>query len=179
MKNRRIVIVAFLLIATLTIGIGYAALTDNLTIIGNAHVDVGAANNAFDAKVAFIAAEATSSTGTGTTADVASFTADDATFTANRLAITGEQSVFTFTVENQSNVDATITIEDTKLSGDANPTNSNETKFDVAYSFPQGQVVAKQGGTITVVVTVSLKEPVTTATSATFGVELTATSEQQ
>ena len=36
--------------------------------------------------------------------------------------------------------------------------------------------IAKGGGTITVVVTVTVNEPVTAATSATFGIELTATS---
>ena len=54
------------------------------------------------------AAVATSSTGTGTTDDVASFTPDDATFTANKLAIVGEKSVFTFTITNDGNVDAVM-----------------------------------------------------------------------
>lgn len=176
MKNRRTVVVAFLLVAVMLLGIGYAALTDTLTIIGNAHIDVGAANSKFDEKIYFSDAQATSSTGTGTTEDTASYTADDATFTANKLAIMGEYSVFTFTIRNDSNVDAKITINSTKLSGAANPSNSNTNKFTVDYSYPDGETIAKQGGTITVVVTVTVKEPVTSATSATFGIELTATS---
>ncbi len=176
MKNRKTVVVAFLLVAVMLLGIGYAALTDTLTIIGNAHIDVDTANKTFDEKIYFSAAEATSTTGSGTTADIASFNADDATFTANKLATVGEKSIFTFTITNDSNVDAVISIADTKLSGSENPSNSNPQKFTVEYSYPQGMNIAKQGGTITVVVTVTVKEPVTSATSATFGIELTATS---
>ena len=178
MKNRKIVVVAFLLIAVLLLGVGYAALTDTLTIIGNAHIDVDTANKTFDERIYFSAAEATSSTGTGTTADTASYTADDATYTANKLAIKGEKSVFTFTITNVSNVDAEITVNTKKLSGDNNPSNSNTEKFTVEYSYPDGMTIAKNGGTITVVVTVTLKEVVTSATSATFGIELTATSKE-
>ena len=176
MKNRKFVVVAFLLVAVLLLGVGYAALTDTLTIIGNAHIDLDQANITFDEKVYFSAAAATSSTGTGTVDDVASYTADDATFTANKLATVGQQSVFTFTIKNDSNVDAVISVNPTKLSGAENPSNSNTQKFTVEYAYPQGQTIAKNGGTITVVVTVTVKEPVTAATSATFGIELTATS---
>ena len=83
MKNRKTIVVAFLLVAAMLLGVGYAALTDTLTIIGNAHIDVDTANKTFDEKVYFSDAEATSSTGTGTKDDVAAFNDDDATFTAN------------------------------------------------------------------------------------------------
>lgn len=185
MKNRKIVIVAFLLIATLLLGIGYAALTDTLTIIGNAHIDLDAANVTFDSKVYFSNAVATSTTGTGgyvngqlTNVDVASYTPDDATFTANQLAVMGEKSVFTFTITNDSNVPADITINPTKLSGADNPSNSNPTAFTVAYDYPQGQTIAANGGTITVVVTVTVASPIVNATSASFGLELTATTQE-
>ena len=176
MKNKKKVVVAFLLVAVMLLGVGYAALTDTLTIIGNAHIDIDTANKTFDEKVYFSASEATSTTGTGSTADTASHTADDATFTANKLATVGQQSVFTFTITNDSNVDAVISVAATKLSGAANPSNSNTDKFTVEYSYPDGMNIAKNGGTIDVVVTVTVKEPVTSATSATFGIELTATS---
>ncbi len=176
MKNRKTIVTAFLLVACMLIGVGYAALTDTLTIIGNAHIDLDVANTVFDEKVYFSASEATSTTGTGTTADVASHSSDDATFTANKLATVGQQSVFTFTIKNDSNVDALISVAATKLSGAVNPSNSNEQKFDVSYAYPDGMSIAKNGGTIDVVVTVTVKDPVTAATSATFGIELTATS---
>ena len=176
MKNRKFIVVAFLLVAVMLLGVGYAALSDTLIIIGNAHIDIGQANDTFDEKIYFSAAEATSSSGTGSKDDVASYTEDDATFTANKLAVMGETSVFTFTITNDSNVDALISVSETKLSGVENPSNSNADKFTVEYTYPDGMTVAKNGGTIDVVVTVTVAEPVTAATSATFGIELTATS---
>lgn len=174
MKNRKRIVVLFLLVAIMLIGVGYAALTDTLTIIGNAHIDFGQAETNFDQKVYFSDAKATSSTGTGSVLDTASFTADDATFTANKLATKGEKSVFTFTIENDSNVSVEITAAAKKLSGADNPSNSNETIFAVTYGYPDGTTIAS-GGSITVTVTVEVIAPVTNATSATFGIELTAT----
>lgn len=173
MKNKKLAIVVFMLVAVLTLGIGYAALTDTLTIIGNAHIDLDTANATFDSRVAFTASEATSTSGTGSVADVASHTADDATFTVNSLATVGQQAVFTFTITNESNVDAVVSVNNKKLSGVDNPSNSNTDKFTVEYSYPDGMNIEALGGEITVVVTVTVREPVTVATSATFGIELT------
>lgn len=175
MKNRKRIVVLFLLLAVALVGVGYAALSDTLTIIGNAHIDIDTANKTFDERIYFSAAEATSTTGTGTTADVASYTADDATFTANRLAILGEESVFTFTIKNDSNVAAKIAIEAKKLSGDDNPSNSNTTIFKVTYNVPAEGFTVAAGASVDIIVTVEVINPVTSATSATFGVELTAT----
>ena len=175
MKNRKIVVVAFMLVAALMLGIGYAAITDTLTIIGNAHIDFAQAETNYDAKIYFSASEATSSTGTGSTEDTASHTADDATFTANRLAGKDEYSVFTFTIQNDSNVDVKITVEETKLSGAENPSNSNSGKFEVTYSYSIDDMVIPSGESMNVIVTVKVIAPITTATSATFGIEYTAT----
>ena len=172
MKNRKIVVVAFLVVAVMLLGVGYAALTDMLTIIGNVHIDMNKANETFDTKIYFSGAEVKTGTGgTGSQADVASFTADDATFTANSLAVKGEKSTFVFTITNDSNVDAEIVVNPTKGSGDPNPTNSNAEKFSVTYVYPQGQTVPGKGGTITVEVTVEVIGAITEATSATFGIE--------
>ncbi|MBQ7380768.1 MAG: hypothetical protein IJW69_01650 [Clostridia bacterium] len=87
MRNRKITLVAFMLVAVLMLGIGYAALTDTLTIIGNAHIDYTKTEEAFDGSVYFSASALGTSTGTGSVADVVSHTPDDATFTANKLAL--------------------------------------------------------------------------------------------
>ena len=175
MKNRKSVIVAFLLAAVMLLGIGYAALTDTLVILGNAHIDLDTTSRLFDEKVYFSDAEATASTGSGATEDVVSYNMDDATYTANRLATIGEYSKFTFTITNDSNADADITIAATKLSGVANPSNSNTEFFKVEYEYPDGNTITKNGGTIDVVVTVTVLKVPTSATSGTFGLELTAT----
>lgn len=172
MKNRRIVVVAFLLVAALTLGIGYAALTDHLNIIGNAVIDMAGAESTFDSKVYFSAAAVTDG---DDTKDVASYTADEATFTANSLAVLGDSATFTFTIKSESNVDVEISVAPTKLSGTANPSSSNEEYFKVTYAYPQGTTIAAGGGTITVEVTVEVIKPVTSPTGGTFGIELTAT----
>ncbi len=176
MKNRKIVVTAFVLIATLMLGIGYAAFTDTLTIIGNAHIDILQAENAFESNVYFSAAEVLTDqgTGTGTVDDIASCTLDDATYTANKLAVKGEKSVFKFTIKNDSNVDAKVTVNPQKLSGVENPSNSNTEKFTVEYAYSNADMIVPAKGTMDVTVTVTVKDVVLNATSATFGIELTA-----
>ncbi|MBR6768410.1 MAG: hypothetical protein IKM34_02875 [Clostridia bacterium] len=178
MKNRKTIIVAFLLVAAMAIGVGYAALTDTLTIIGNAQIDLAAAENTFDSKVYFVQDSVVmDGNGTGTTLDVASvLSADDATYTVNELAVKDQWSSFTFTIQNDSNVPAVISIESKKLSGDSNPTNSNAEYFTVEYSYGNNDMtIPANGGQMTVTVRVTVAKPVTAATTATFGIELTAT----
>ena len=174
MKNRKRIVVLFLLVAVMFIGVGFAALTDQLTIIGDASIDIASAEKTFDSKVYFLDQVTKTSTGTGTKDDIASALDDSATFTVNKLAVVDEYSTFTYTIKNDSNVSVKITIEAKKLSGDNNQLNSNTDYFDVSYAFSDGGVIASKG-TITVTVTVRVKKPVTTATSGTFSVELTAT----
>ena len=178
MKNRKSILVVFLVMAAMLMSVGYAALTDTLTIIGNAHIDMNAAGVSFDNRVYFSASEVvlSESTGTGAEADVVSHTSDDATFTANKLAVKGEKSTFKFTIQNDSNVPVQITIADQKLSGSDNPSNSNTAIFKVDYAYSLNDMTIPSGESMDVTVTVSVVNPVTSATSATFGIELTATS---
>lgn len=178
MKNRKTAMIAFLLVAALMISVGYAALSDTLTIIGNAHIDIAAAENTFDSKIYFSASEVAAGTGgTGSlTPDVASHTSDDATFTANTLAVKDDSVQFKFTIKNDSNVSAKITINAKKLSGVDNPSNSNTSKFSVTYEYSRDDMTIPSGQTMDVIVTVAVINPITSATSATFGIELTATS---
>ena len=179
MKNRKRIFVLFLLLAVALVGVGYAALTDQLTIIGDASIDLASAEKTFDSKVYFVAGDAViNSTGTGSKDDIGSANDDSATFTVNKLAVLGEQSTFTYTIKNDSNVAVKITIEDKKLSGSDNELNSNEEYFEVTYSFGNADQTIASGGTMTVTVTVKVIKAVTQATSGTFSVELTATTIQ-
>ena len=174
MKNRKFVVVAFVVLAAMLLGVGYAALTDTLTIIGNANVDLAGANQVFDERVYFSDAQVVKGIAGK---DVVSFSADDATYTVHGLATIADEAVFTFTITNDSNLDALISVEPTKLSGVENPSNSNPDAFTVSYNYPDGMLIAKNGGTINVEVTVKLAKPIDVATSATFGLELIATSQ--
>ena len=174
MKNRKFVVVAFVVVAAMLMGIGYAALTDTLTIIGNANVDLNGANQVFDERIYFSDAQVIKGV---ENKDLVSFTADDATYTVHGLATIADEAIFTFTITNDSNLDALISVEATKKDGEANPSNSNPSAFTVSYAYPDGMLIAKNGGTIDVEVTVKLAKPIDVATSATFGLELIATSQ--
>ena len=166
MKNRKIVVVAFMLIAAMLMGVGYAALTDTLTLIGNATIDMNQAGNNFDAKVYFSAAEIISSPNESVDT-VGGVGTDDATFAAHSLATMGDVAVFKFTITNQSNVPVEITLPE-------EATNSSD-KFDVSYSYSIPDMIIPSQGTMDITVTVEVVKPVTSATTATFNVAYTAT----
>ena len=81
MKNRKTVVVAFLLVAAMLLGVGYAALTDTLNIQGDFEVSQNNAENAFDDDVYFSAV----STGEGYTASIADDDNDKGTFKVTGL----------------------------------------------------------------------------------------------
>lgn len=179
MKNRKFVVIAFLLIAAMVLGIGYATLTTTLTIIGNATIDFEAAGENFNEKIYFLDnPEVVSTTGSSSKADVASLTTeDDATFTVHSLAVKGEKAKFKFTIKNESNVAAKVLVNATKLSGADNPSNSNPTFFAVTYEYSNDDMIIASQGTMDVTVTVEVISPVVDPTSATFGLELVATTD--
>jgi hypothetical protein len=156
------------------LGVGYAALTDTLTLIGNATIDMKQAEVNFDEKIYFSAAEVVSSPNT-TVDQVGGVGTDDATFTAHSLATKGDKAVFKFTIKNESNVAVRIDIPDTKLSGVPNSSNSNEAAFSIHYVYSISDRTIPSGGTLDVTVTVEVIAPITSATGATFGIEYTPT----
>ena len=143
MKNRRITIVAFLLIAALTLGIGYAALTDTLTITGSASVDAEAGQNAFEDDIYFSAAQ-------GGTDVVAEFDDDTATMEIAEgktpLKVVGDKITATFTVKSDSDLNATVTA--------SVKSNSNEEFFKVTTDWTTENLAAN--GTLDITVTVEL-----------------------
>ncbi|MBO5270056.1 MAG: hypothetical protein J6B77_04670, partial [Clostridia bacterium] len=89
MKNRKTVVVAFLLLAVMLLGVGYAALTDVLDITGSADVNQSAAEEAFNEDIFFSAAVANDA---GNTASVNADNNDKASFTANNLKGKGDKA---------------------------------------------------------------------------------------
>ena len=106
MKNRRNVVVAFLVVAVMLLGIGYAALSDTLDITGSADVNQSAAEEAFNEDIYFSAAVANE---TGNTASVNADNNDKASFTAATLKGKGDKVTFTFTIANDGDLAATVT----------------------------------------------------------------------
>ncbi len=161
MKQRRLAIIAFALVAVLTIGVGYAALTDTLSINGTATLLHSEAEEQFDVEVYFSAVGATSSCTAaidGEDNDVATITITDG------LAVVGDKAVATFTITNNSAGSVSIT-----------PAHNSSTNFDVATDASTYTVAA--GGTVDVIVTVTLKNTVNAdITNETFSLSFSATS---
>ena len=200
MKNRRTVIVSFLLVAVLMMGIAYAALTDNLFIKGEASLNTTVAQPLFDSKVSFVSASDDNSLKSGlvsTTGTVAvpegektegvvigSTDTDSATFYLYSLGQKDDYAIFSFVIRNLSDqYDALISLDA------HNPSTTNEDMFKIEYSVDQANWVeadpAEPAPTTLcetedyaiVYVRVTLLLTPQENTTAAFNVNLTATSQ--
>lgn len=123
MKNRRNVIIAFLLCAAILVGVGYAELTDTLRIDGTAAVKHENANNVFDGCVMF---DTTITNGVNQLDTIQyGADADTATVTVNSLTVEGSKAVFEMKIINNyqepiyvtPTIDATSSLYDPTLIG--------------------------------------------------------------
>ena len=183
MKNRRTVIASFLLIAVLVMGIGYAALTDNLFIKGEATLATTSAQTNFDEDVYFHEVAVVNSNGGNkdTTPDSVvkgSTDPDSATFYVKSLGNKDEYVIFSFVIKNDSTeFDAVISLDD------GFPTTTDSNNFDITYYVEDDEgnhvtedITCAAGGTVTVYVKVVLKNTPSANMTAAFNVNLTATS---
>ena len=165
MKSRRIALIAFALVAVMTLGIGYAALTDTLNLNGTATLTHNEAEQEFNADIYF------DSVGACTNCEVVVSDADDqnvkdvATLTINGgLSVVGDKATAVLVIKNESSGTATIT-----------PAHSSSTNFDVATDSATYTVAA--GSTVEVTVTVTLKNTVNAdITAEAFSISFTAVS---
>ena len=177
MKNRNTVIVAFLLVATMLLGIGYAELNDVLEINGTAAVSATAAEKVFDEDVYFSAVSDVTRTSTNTnisagaaTAEIDGSDSDKGTISIpdGVLMATGDKITVTYTIHNAGDLAASV----------AKPviSNDNELYFTVTTNWGDEAKNLASGANITVEVTIALvKTPVETQ-SAEFGISFNATS---
>lgn len=168
MKNRKFVVVAFLLVAVLLLGVGYAALSDTLDITGSADVNQSAAEEAFNEDVYFSAANANED---GNTASVNADNNDKASFTANTLKGQGDKVTFTFTIKNNGDVEATVTPRLNASLGNTLPE-----YFEITSDWDGQPKTLAAHSEITYTVTVKLLKTPTEAISGSFLIELVATS---
>lgn len=164
MKNRRTLIVVFMLVATMCIGVGFAALSQTLTISGTANITKDAAQDEFNDDVYFSGTGAVTNCTAALAGDV-STKPDAATITIeNSLGVVGDTATAVFTIKNEGNSTATVAV-----------TGSDSTNFRVTADNPTNTIPA--GGTLDVTVTVTLKTTVETdITGETFGLSLQVTS---
>ncbi len=173
MKNRRTVVVAFMLIAVLLLGVGYAALTDNLTLTGEATANTTASQATWETDIYFANAKISATTGNSSAADkiaVGTSNNDSVHFEVFSLAKKGETVTFTVDIINDgvTGYDANITMDN------GYPTNTNAEYFKVTYDY--GNAVVPVGGSLTVTITVELLKNPAENTVASFTANLTATS---
>ena len=202
MKNRKTIIVAFVLVACMLIGVGYAALSTRLDITGNVNVSKESIDNQFAEDVYFCAgsfvAEGDSkfdvTSGLATQDQINPTTGGktaSAYFTSNNLAAKGDYVIAKFTIANESDFDVAVTIAATKANGNANMSNTNpgQFKFEVRYGATGNwyELAAVQAESLTILkstgsgiptgdvyVKATVIDEVNSATNAIFGVELTA-----
>lgn len=115
MKNRKTVIVAFLLVAAMLLGVGYAALTDDLYVNGTLKLDADKLADTYDKEVYFTNAN-NSTTGTAGVVDTISIgedangdANDKVTFVVNSLKTVNEVATFTFKIQNDNDFVVTAT----------------------------------------------------------------------
>lgn len=186
MRNRKTVIVAFLIVAVMLMAVGFAALTDNLIIAGEATANTSVSAEKWEEDIYFSDAKVldgqngtddltTGTSGTLDEASVGTSNNDHANYKVKSLAAKGEVAVFEFTIQNDhEDYDAKVTIDT------GYPTNSNEAYYKVTYQY-DGQnnadnFVVPAGGSRVVRVTVELVADPDQNLSAQFTLNLTATS---
>ena len=102
MKNRKIVVVAFLLISVMLLGVGYAELTDALEINGTVKADTSVSQTDFDDDVYFSnTSVVTDSTGNKAASQILEGR-DSATITANHFTTKNQIVKVKFTINNDS-----------------------------------------------------------------------------
>ena len=168
MKNRRNVVVAFMLVAVMLLGIGYAALTDVLDINGSVDVNQSAAEEAFNEDIYFSAAVANES---GNTASVNADNNDKASFTINTFKGKDDVATFTFTIKNDGDVDANVAPRLNASLGNTNPE-----YFSIESDWDGETKLLKAGETITYTLTVTMLKTPTETIAGSFLIELVATS---
>ena len=178
MKNRRTTLIAFVLIAALCVGIGYAALTDTLTIGGTAHYG----QNKVDQAVFF------SGVTNGVVSNISTSSVPDNDSTI--LPITGtafaddnvDELVITVPVDNlydpgdSITFKATVEFDSTYLSAGQAPNgvrvnfaaiaNSNTDCFDITCAWDGSTGEFPTSGTQDLIITITLKDAAYSVASA-------------
>lgn len=179
MKNRKTVIVAFLLVAALMLSVGYAAVSNVLDIQGSVSVSAEAADKEFNEDIYFsgvlkdgvLVASVVAGDDKGYTANINTNNNDKAQFTVTGIQKEGDKAVITYRIQNDSDYEATVAPK-------AAATNTNTTDFSFdCYFGTTGTTTTTiaAGGTADVTVEVELIKQLTAASSASFVVELNAT----
>lgn len=186
MKNRKNIVIAFLLVASLCLSVGFAALQDTLNVNGTINVSADNANNnaaaeEWNADVYFSNVVKTSKAGnadidkysvsidTSATKDILTVELD-----AGCLSVKGDSVTFTVTIQNDSEDYAadiaftaptvdnsnyfTVTIGDTITTGD-DIAASESKEFTITVALAKTPATAISGSTFSIAFTATATEP--------------------
>lgn len=148
MKKRRTLIISLLLVAALCLGIGYAAVTDELTITGSASLSGAELKEEFDGDVYFLSIDKGTSGKADTSALGTGAKPDDATFEVVGLSELNEAVSVTYTIQNDYDRDVWVKV---------NTDNGNSNQFiKITNSLETDaiRIAAGQTGEVTVTATV-------------------------
>lgn len=146
MRNRKTIIVAFVLLACMLLAVGFAAMADQLDISGTTEVSFTNAQNAFDKDVYFSAV----STGTGYTAEISASDPDTATYKFTGLSNVGDTLSITFTITNENAFDVSCVLDP------ANTVHTREEYFEFSTNVGDTAFTVPAGGSFDVVLTAEL-----------------------
>ena len=156
MKNRKTVVVAFLLVAVMLLGVGYAALTDELWVNGTAGVDLDDTSEVFDEDIYFSKVISGDGCNAVINADPDTGTI---TVTDGVLKEVGDEVIATYTIKSESDLDVMVNLPTIE--------NSNGTYFSVTPSWDAAKTLPA-GGTIDVTITIKLIKTAAADQDVTF-----------
>ena len=183
MKNRKIVVVAFLLVATMLLGVGYAALTDTLTITGALKTDTTVAMDEFDADVYFSGTSIVRDDTVNKAASQIGDGRDEATIQALHFTAKDQVVVAQFTIANDSANEFAAIIEGENVEV-TNTADDHDPIFTVTWSWDQNSintddVTLQPGESKILYVTITLTETPQEIHEASFSVSYTATATEK
>jgi hypothetical protein len=170
MKNRKLVITAFVLVAAMLMAVGFAAMADDLYITGNAKITAKNAESAFAEDIYFTKAVISPDKGTavieadkkGEAKDKVLIAVDD-----NALKGQGDSVVCAVEISNVGDINAWVQLNSIVT--------SNENYFKVTTSWGNTNTMPLAAGeTLDVVVTITCIKTPQTEVSTTFDLTYTA-----
>lgn len=170
MKKRRTTIIALLLVAALALGIGYAALADDLKVTGNAGITVQQADEAFEADVFFQKAVMSADKGTATIGELEAGTGDNDKITievaSGALKGKGDSVICAAEIKNAGDLEALVTITGIDV--------TNSEYFSVTTNWTGNTATVGAGAAADLTITISCIKTPTEAVNTEFTIDLNA-----
>ena len=170
MRNRKTVITAFILVAVMLMAVGFAEMSDDLFITGNAKITAENAETAFGEDIYFTKAVMTADRGTAVIgADNSGEANDKITITVDENALKGkgDSVLCACEITNAGDVDAWVQLDSIVV--------SNGTYFAVTTSWGNTKVMAIAAGqTLDINVTITCIKTPQTEVTTTFDLGFTA-----